>query len=1002
MVTVPALPSINVGERAGLLIAFALLSAALPSIAAAAGVADYLGKPVVELRFSPDANYLAPQDRQNAARAITIGKPLAIEDVRQLIRDVFATGHFMNVVVEAENAPHGVTLIVRTEPAWFVRNVNVLGVPDPPNQGQLQNTTKLQLGERFYEPQLRQAVENILQSLRSNGLYNAKLNARRDELSETQQLDLIFDVDSGKRAKFQEPAIKGNTNRPVESIINATRWRRFYGLLGWREVTQARVDNGLTRIRRTYQKRDYLTATVMLDQMEYDAARNRVRPMLTIDSGSPVVVRTTGQKLSKGRLRDLVPVFQEQAVDKDLLVEGQRNITSYFQSRGYFEAQVDFGQTTDDKGHEVIEYAIAPGDRHKLVAVSIEGNRYFDAHTLRERMFTVPATFRFRYGRFSEEYLRRDANAIKALYQSNGFRDVEVNTRFEDDYQGKKNEVAVFFEIKEGGQWLVEDVNLDGVSAQDRPYVEALIQSIPTQPYSDLTIATDQDAVLNYYYSNGYPDATFEANVHPGSQPLRMHIEYVIRTGQRQYVRGVLVSGLRTTDRDLVNARIRNLEPGEPLSQVSVTDSQRRLYDLGVFARVDTALQNPDGRTQHKYVLYRIEEAKKYSVTFGFGAQLGRIGRGTATTFDAPAGATGFAPRVSLGISRSNFLGIGHTLSLQSRLSTIQRRGLLTYIAPQFKGNENLSLSFTGIYDDSRDITTFNAKRQEGVIQLSQRLSKANTAQYRIGYRRTSVSDLKITQQLVPLFNQAVQLGTVSGTFIQDKRDDPSDATRGIYNTLDLALASSVVGNTTFLRGLARNATYRRLGRSNMIVARSTSFGIISELSAAGIPLPERFFAGGASSHRGFPENQAGPRDVESPIELPTGTVHGTGFPVGGKALLMNNVELRFPLLGENISGVLFHDAGNVYSSLGSVSFRFSQRDVRDFDYMVHAAGFGIRYRTPIGPVRFDLAYSVNSPRFMGLQGTREQLLDPSLTGVQHVVQRIGRVQFHFSLGQAF
>jgi outer membrane protein insertion porin family len=969
----------------------------------AADIAELYGRNIASISFPLEQQTLSPHDRQEAMQAIKTGELLTEENVRQLIKDLFATGRFEDVALEAEAAGNDVVLRVVAKPALFVRNVIVQGVKEPPTPGQLQNATKLQLGERFYPVQMRQATENILESLRSNGLYKAQVTPEQVNVPEAQQIDLLFRIDPGDRAKFSRPSVRGNTRRSDQAIINSTRWKRWFGLLGWREVTQARVQSGLTRIRRGYQKQNFLMAEVALEQMEYNPEANRVKPILNVESGSPVRVTTTGAKVSKGRLRELVPVFQEQSVDRDLLVEGMRNLTAYFQARGYFEAQVDFDESTDNKGDRVVEYAIAPGEKHKLVLVEITGNRYFDQLSLRERMYTVPASFRFRNGRFSEEYIERDANAIKALYQSNGFRDVNVETRVEDDYQGRANEVAVFFEITEGNQWLVEDVQFEGVRAEDRPYVEALVQSISGQPYSDLTIATDQDAVLNYYFSNGYPTATFEANLRPGSQPYRMDIEYVIRQGERQYVRDVLISGLQATDRELVLSRIRNLEPGEPLSQVSMNENQRRLYDLGVFARVDTAIQNPDGDTQYKHVLYRLEEARKYSFTLGFGAQLGRIGRGTATTFDAPAGATGFAPRISLGVNRVNFLGLGHTVGLQTRLSTIQRRALLTYLAPQFKGNEDLSLSFTGVYDDSRDINTFNAKRLEGSIQLSQRLSKANTAQYRIAYRRTSLSDVRITEQLVPLFNQAVQLGIISGTFIQDRRDDPTDATRGIYNTIDVALASSFFGSsTTFVRSLLRNATYKRLGRRELILARSTSFGVLTDLGALDVPLPERFFAGGASSHRGFGENQAGPRDVLSRIELPTGPVNGTGFPIGGKALLMNTVELRFPLLGENVSGVVFHDAGNVYSSIKNLSFRLSQRDLQDFDYMVHAVGFGVRYRTPIGPVRFDLAYGLNTPRFVGLQGTRDQLLDPNLAGVRHVTQRISRIQFHFSLGQAF
>jgi len=176
------------------------------------------------------------------------------------------------------------------------------------------------------------------------------------------------------------------------------------------------------------------------------------------------------------------------------------------------------------------------------------------------------------------------------------------------------------------------------------------------------------------------------------------------------------------------------------------------------------------------------------------------------------------------------------------------------------------------------------------------------------------------------------------------------------------------------------------------------------------VPLPERFFGGGSVSHRGFPENQAGPRDVGTPAGPGGIETQPTGFPLGGNALLFNMVELRFPLIGDNIRGVLFEDAGNIYRSIGDISFRVNQRDNRDFNYMVHAVGFGVRYKTPIGPVRGDLSYSINPPRFVGFKGTSQELLqcDPNkpisqLPGFcQGVPQRIGHFQFFFSIGQTF
>jgi outer membrane protein insertion porin family len=214
-------------------------------------------------------------------------------------------------------------------------------------------------------------------------------------------------------------------------------------------------------------------------------------------------------------------------------------------------------------------------------------------------------------------------------------------------------------------------------------------------------------------------------------------------------------------------------------------------------------------------------------------------------------------------------------------------------------------------------------------------------------------------------------------------------------------LAEHIFGSQRdFVRLLARNSTYHPLGK-RVVLARSTEFGEIAAFHYSGdaldaIPLAERFFAGGASSSRAFPDFQSGPRDTE------------TGFPIGGTALFFNQTELRFPLIGENIGGVLFHDFGNTFSSIDNFSFRVKQSSLTDFDYMAHAVGFGIRYRTPVGPLRFDLAYSINPPKFFGFKGTEQDLVNAGkspCTGPEANLctqQRVSHFQFFFSIGQTF
>jgi len=313
---------------------------------------------------------------------------------------------------------------------------------------------------------------------------------------------------------------------------------------------------------------------------------------------------------------------------------------------------------------------------------------------------------------------------------------------------------------------------------------------------------------------------------------------------------------------------------------------------------------------------------------------------------------------------------------------------------PQLADNPNLSLTYSTLFDSSHDVRTFAARRWEGSIQLARRLSRASTLQARVSYRKVTVGSLIINQGLLPLLSQPDRVGLFALSYIQDRRDNSVDTHRGIYNTIDAGVSLPQFGSaSSFTRVLLRNSTYHPIGRE-WVLARTLQFGYQQRLAGlTQIPLAERFFAGGASSQRAFPDNQAGPRDVDS------------GFPLGGSAMLLHSTELRFPLIGDNIGGVFFHDMGNVYSSIRNVSFRPGQRfvngarDLQDFDYMVHSVGFGIRYRTPIGPVRVDLSYSPDSPRFHGLQGTIEQLYANQGTPTD---QRISTFQFHFSLGQTF
>jgi outer membrane protein assembly complex protein YaeT len=952
----------------------------------------YEGRPISSVRYEPPTQ---PVTRADLSRLVPFqpGAPLRLDDVRAAIKRLYSTGAYSNIEVEAYPEASAVELVIRTNEQFFVGPVEVRGgkVKAPPNAGQLQNAARLELGTPFEDADVQIATDHIRDLLQRNGQYLAKIQPAVTRDAEHQQVAVTFRVDSGKRARFTMPIVIGDTKIPAEQLAKFTHYK---GLFRWRPATQENMQRGVTRIRDKYNDKDRLTASVNLKHVDWLPDENRVRPTIEANAGPVINIRTEGAKISRGNLKKYVPVFYEENVYRDLLVRGVRNLRDYFQNKGYFNVDVDFAIKEVSADQRDIIYQISLGERKKLVDVKIVGNRYFSEGALRERMFLREAGFiRLRHGRYSDGFARRDEEAIEGLYRDNGFRDVDATITSTEAFQGKAGEVGATMTIVEGPQYKISTVTLDGYDRPDRESVLARLSTQPGQPFSDTNVALDRNHLLSIFQDEGHPDVQVEHNSTPGPGEHEIAVNYTVTPGPPRRVRDVLITGLRRTSTSLIEPNV-SLKTGDPLSWTQMGRMQRRLYNLGVFDKVDMAIQNPQGDTEHKYVLFNLTEGHRYYTAIGLGAQIARIG-GAADSLDNPGGRTGFAPNADFEFSRLNVAGRGHSINFKSRYSTIQRRASVSYLAPRFRNVEGRALSLTFLYDNTRDVLTFNARRLEGSAQISKRYSRATTFLWRYTWRDVRVDEntVKIDPILIPIASQPAQIAMISGNMIRDRRDDPTDAHRGTYTSADLGLVNRYFGGTkNFLRFLGRHSIYKQIA-PDVVIATNTQFGAIKPYNTGGVdpfayvPIAEHFFGGGSTSHRGFPENQAGPRDLL------------TGFPLGGNALLFHSTEIRFPLLGDNVNGVLFHDMGNVFTDVSSISFRVRQRDIQDFDYMVHAAGFGIRYRTPIGPIRVDLAYAMNAPAYYGLKGTYEELIQGTAVAA---LQGARKFNFFFSIGQAF
>jgi outer membrane protein assembly complex protein YaeT len=992
------------------------------------------------------------------------GTPLDPDKVRADLRRLFATGLYRNIAVygEASGTGGGLALVYAGEPRFFVGRVTIDGVKSDRLSSLLEFSTKLDPGSAYTDNALPEAVDAVKDALAQNGYFQPVVTESSTVDPVGHQVNATFQVATGPQARVGTVAVEG-----ADPGITVAQFRRFGDLNCSRlalffskkcdpRVGRETTGNALSGVRSFYQNKNHLEGTISLQQSTYSAARKQLDYDFMANQGPVVKVVVNGVKLSRSRTKLLVPVFEEGAVDNDLLNEGAFNIKDYLQQKGYFDVQDTVQLIGKDSRNVVVQYDVTTGVQHKVTAVTIKGNKYFDSPTLEEMLRVKKGDAYQRSGRYSAQLVTADVASIESLYRANGFEAVKVTSAVKDVDTGKDGkklkqaQIQVTFTVVEGPQQKFGDVDLVGVGQEREAEVRSLLSSQPGQPFSLITLSGDRDAVLSYYLAHGFDHARIEIAQTPQSDDkTRTDVSLTVSEGEQVFIASVLQSGLVHTRPSVVASRVL-VHAGDPLDQSALLQTQRNLYNLALFAEVNAAVQDPTGDAPSKNVLVQVTEAKRWDVTYGFGfeAQTGTPGITTGQTRGTTAaqnGQAGVSPRVSVDVSRINLRGSPNSLTLHGTYGLLEEVATLSFNNPQLFGHKNLTGSVSGGYSNVQNISTFASSTLQGDFRVTQKVKRADTFIYDFEYRRVSVNpdSLEITPNLIPQLSEPVTVGGPQVTYFHDTRDpSPLNAGKGMYFSVQEFIASSKFGSDTNFNKLDTSfATYYTFGKRKYVLARNTRIGFerffgtnpnavgtsgqigVSSTACSGtlletnptcnpVPLPERLYAGGATSHRGFGINSAGPRDLT------------TGYPVGGSGVVVNTVELRLPpptlpIVGDSISVVIFHDMGNSFQYAGDMFKSIKnlkqpdQANCRNllgplltaygnaasavgscsFNYYSHAIGLGLRYATPVGPIRVDFSYNLNPPIY--------PVFD-DYTGAKPYVGQSGHFNFFFSIGQSF
>ncbi len=606
--------------------------------------------------------------------------------------------------------------------------------------------------------------------------------------------------------------------------------------------------------------------------------------------------------------------------------------------------------------------------------IKFNGNVHFSAKTLKQKMYTKESSFFaiFTKPRLKHNYLRRDIAFLEAFYHSQGYFEAKVELE-RLSYSKKERFVDIIIDIHEGEATVIEQILFPQSSIINTSKLRKKLMLREKKLFNPSLLETDTYTIKNEFSKHGYPAASVSDSLEYSGHSVV--INYLMNSGPKINVKNVNIKGNKLTNISIIKKEI-TLKEGEVFNLDKLRESQRNLFDTGLFTEVELKPENIDLAGKKIDITARVRERKSTYLEIGFG--VGNV----------------LGSRVLGEWGDRNLFGTGRKLRLKAQYSfnifkedevDINKLKLRTkFIRYDGEFNQRHLLG-------SKVLTGINAFFEKDATVEPIKITTvglsmiANRRLSRFTDLLTSLSHERIKRESPDFATDKSTSRIFSVSISRDKRDFILNPSRGSYRSLRTQIAGGLLGGDNDFYTLTMSLQkYISLGRRTIFAVRlrtgyADAFGASAE---EGVPIENRFFTGGGNSVRGYKENSLGPKGIAQNFFTPQ-SVSGV---VGGRALLLTNAEIRYPLpyLSRiNFSGAVFLDGGNVWGSLKALKIKdfrpyASNGDVADEDYR-YSAGLGIRYNTPVGPIRLDYGVPIKRETGMSKNG-----------------------RFHISLGQIF
>ncbi len=835
------------------------------------------------------------------------GEPFSLIRISESIRQLYKTGLFSDIQIlkEGDQAVH---LNYRLVKRFFTRSLSFYGEKKVSQRKLREAIISIREDSPYSDGKLSRAVDELTDLLRREGYFYPEIKAYASEDAQTSSVDVFFELGSLVKYRVSNITFSGKL------ILTESELRQKMKTQEGEYFVPSRFEEDIGRLREIYSERGYNRAEIIIEKIDF--GDQDVFLSLEIMPHEQLEIVTTGADVP---LTLLEPIWEERIFEEWGLSEGEAKIINYLRKKGFLFASVTSRiQKTENK--ILIIYDITPGRKYKIQDIMFEGLEYFTSDDLKkelgirgkipllswitgERLFTLPLE-------------------IKTLYQTHGF----PQTRIDLNFLTEENQVEAVYYIEEGIQEKIEALVFQGVQHFEAETLAKQISSAQGGAFFLPTIQKDVERLESFYRDQGVRGTEINPVIEKVSDNL-YSVLFDIREGEKVIIENIIITGNQVTRRSTIQRELR-IKEGEDARYGLILETKRRLERLGIFTEINLE-EIPLGAGTES-LLISLREGDRNYFSLGIGLETKNEPQ-TFAVWDNP-----IRPRGTAEFIRSNIFGLAAQISLVGQVSIKEKRGVFSWEQPNLFGIPLQTYLNAWLEEEARKSFSFDRR---GISLTSVKDFSENRLFYStFRYARTTIFDLQISESEIDRQFIPYSTASVSGSFVWDRRDDPFNPVSGSFFSFVLEWAMPVFGSESdFLKNFVK---YQHYFSPLPPLTFSSTFRI--GLGRGRMPIPERFFAGGSNSFRGERFDELGPKDPDSEN------------PIGGKALFLLNFELTFPFVSSirNLRGAVFYDTGNVYARRKE----FSLTSLRD------AVGFGLRYRTPLGPIRFELGWNLDAP----------------------------------------